>query len=312
MNKREGSALTGLKVVWLKEMQDYAGNIRMIVLMLLIVLTAGASMYVAAQTLRTYVGEDSFMLLNLFTIGKDPIPSFLSFISFLVPLTGIALGFDAINSEYQNRTLGRILSQPIYRDVLLFGKAFGAVSAMAVMLLALWLLVIGCAMFFLGVPPSGEQIARAMAFYVVTLLYSLLWYMVCMAASIMFRQSAVSALLAIALWLFFMIFWPMIAQLLAYALGGGASFTTAKLEVVLGRVSPYRLYIESALAILNPSTRSLGSVLFSQLQGAIMGSALPFGQSMLLIWPHLTAFLATIILLFSLAYGRCQRKEIRM
>ncbi|MFA6906805.1 MAG: ABC transporter permease subunit, partial [Sphaerochaeta sp.] len=105
MNKREGSALTGLKVVWLKEMQDYAGNIRMIVLMLLIVLTAGASMYVAAQTLRTYVGEDSFMLLNLFTIGKDPIPSFLSFISFLVPLTGIALGFDAINSEYQNRTL---------------------------------------------------------------------------------------------------------------------------------------------------------------------------------------------------------------
>ena len=55
----------------------------------------------------------------------------MSFISFLVPLTGIALGFDAINSEYQNRTLGRLLSQPIYRDVLLFGKALGALVAMA-------------------------------------------------------------------------------------------------------------------------------------------------------------------------------------
>jgi ABC-2 type transport system permease protein len=33
---------------------------------------------------------------------------------------------------------------------------------------------------------------------------------------------------------------------------------------------------------------------------------------MLLIWPHLTAFLATIILLFSLAYVLFQRKEIRM
>ena len=50
MNKRESSALTGLKVVWLKELQDYAGNIRMTTLMILILLTAGASMYVAAQT----------------------------------------------------------------------------------------------------------------------------------------------------------------------------------------------------------------------------------------------------------------------
>jgi ABC-2 type transport system permease protein len=195
---------------------------------------------------------------------------------------------------------------------LLFGKALGAVSAMAIILLALWLLVIGCAMLFLGVPPSGEQIARAFAFYVVTLLYALLWYLVGMMFSIIFRQSAVSALVAIALWLFFMIFWPMISQLLAYAFGGGDSFQTAKLEVVLGRISPYRLYTESALAILNPSTRSLGVVLFSQLQGAIMGSALPFGQSMLLIWPHFTAFLATIILLFAIAYVLFQRKEIRM
>lgn len=312
MNKREGSALTGLKVVWLKEMQDYAGNIRMIVLMLLILLTAGASMYVAAQTLRTYVGEDSFMLLNLFTISQDPIPSFLSFISFLVPLTGIALGFDAINSEFQNRTLGRVLSQPIYRDVLLFGKALGALTAMAVMLLALWLLVIGCAMFFLGVPPSSEQIARAMAFYGVTLLYALLWYLIGMACSVIFRQSAVSALIAIALWLFFMIFWPMIAELLAYSLGGRDTYTIAKLGVILGRVSPYQLYIESSVAILSPSTRSLGVVLFSQMEGAILGSPLPFGQSLLLIWPHTTAFLATIILLFSLGYVLFQRKEIRM
>ncbi|MGE4452979.1 MAG: ABC transporter permease [Sphaerochaeta sp.] len=312
MNRREGSALTGLQVIWLKEMQDYAGNIRMIILMFLIILTAGASMYVAAQTLRSFVGEDSFMLLNLFTISQDPIPSFLSFISFLVPLSGIALGFDAINSEYQNRTLGRILSQPIYRDVLLFGKALGAVSAMAIVLLALWLLVIGCAMLFLGVPPSGEQIARAFAFYIVTLLYALLWYLVGLMFSVIFRQSAVSALVAIALWLFFMIFWPMISQLLAYVFGAGDSYQSAKLEVILGRVSPYRLYTESALAILNPSTRSLGVVLFSQLQGAIMGSALPFGQSMLLIWPHFTAFLASIILLFVLAYMLFQRKEIRM
>lgn len=221
--EREGSALTGLKVVFVKELQEYAGSVRMVVLMVLILLTAGASLYVATQTLRSYVGEDSYMLLSLFTIAQNPIPSFMSFISFLVPLTGIALGFDAINSEYQNRTLGRLLSQPIYRDVLLFGKALGALVAMAVVLLALWLLVIGCAMFFLGVPPTGEQIARALMYYLITLLYGLLWYMIAMTMSIIFRQSAVSALVSIALWLFFMIFWPMISQVVAALAGGGAS-----------------------------------------------------------------------------------------
>ena len=34
----------------------------------------------------------------------------------------IGLGFDAVNSEHNRRTLSRILSQPIYRDALLFGK----------------------------------------------------------------------------------------------------------------------------------------------------------------------------------------------
>ena len=34
----------------------------------------------------------------------------------------IGLGFDAVNGEHNRRTLSRILSQPIYRDALLFGK----------------------------------------------------------------------------------------------------------------------------------------------------------------------------------------------
>ena len=42
-----------------------------------------------------------------------------------MPLIAIGLGFDAINGEHNRRTLSRILSQPIYRDALLFGKFLG-------------------------------------------------------------------------------------------------------------------------------------------------------------------------------------------
>jgi ABC-2 type transport system permease protein len=312
MKQREGSALTGLSVVFNKELQDFTGSARMVVLTVLILLTAGSSMYVATQTIRSLVGEDSFLLLSLFTISKDPIPSFLSFMSFLVPLTGIALGFDTINGEFQNRTLGRVLSQPIYRDVLMFGKALGALMAMAIVLLALWLLVIGSAMLFLGVPPSGEQVARALVFYVITVLYGTLWFVISMLCSIIFRQSATSALVSIAIWLFSMIFWPMLSQLVSTAIGGNGTLLAAKLHVVLSRLSPYTLYSESSIAILNPTTRSLGVVLFSQVQGAMLGSPLPFAQSLLLIWPQFTSFLASILLFFTGGYVLFQRREIRM
>src|SRR5690606_39858115 len=71
----------------------------------------------------------------------DPLPSFVSFLGFLIPLVAIALGFDAINGEYNRRTLSRVLSQPIYRDALLTGKFLGGLLVIAICLLTLWLLV---------------------------------------------------------------------------------------------------------------------------------------------------------------------------
>ena len=311
--QREGSALTGLRVVFVKELQDYTGSVRMLILIGLILLTALASLYNAAQALRSLVGEDPFLLLSLFTVSKDPVPSFASFLGFLVPLVGIAIGFDVVNREFQNRTLGRLLSQPIYRDALLFGKVLGAVAALAIVLLALWLLVIGSAMLFLGIPPSGEQVARAITFYVITLLYGGIWFILAMLFSVLFRQPATSALVSIALWLLFTVFWPMITGIIAQGMSGGgvSQLTLAHIQQGLSRISPNTLFGEATLAMLNPSTRTLGPVVFTQLQGAIMGSPLPFGQSLLLIWPHISSMAAALILIFVLAYIRFQRTEIR-
>ena len=88
----------------------------------------------------------------------------------------------------------------------------------------------------------------------------------------------------------------------------GVEFT---LQQSISRISPNTLYGEATLALLNPTTRTLGPVVFTQLQGAVVGSPLPFGQSVLLIWPHISAMAAGIILVFVLAYIRFQRTEIR-
>ncbi len=309
---REGSALTGLRVVFRKEFEDFTGSVKLMVLTFLIFLTALSSVSTACTTLKNYVEEDQFLLLSLFTLSGNTVPSLLSFMSFLVPLTAISLGFDAINSEFQNRTMGRLLSQPIYRDVLLFGKTLGALAAMASVLLVLWLLVLGSGMLFLGVMPTGEQIGRAFVFYLITLLYGALWFTIAMVCSIVTKNAATSALISIAIWLFTMIFWPIIAQLVSATIGGSDAYVSATLEVVLSRISPSVLYNQASLAILNPSTRSLGVVLFYQIEGALGGTALPFWQSFLLVLPHMAAFVASAIVWFIIAYRLFLRREIRM
>ena len=120
--RREGSPFQGLGTVAVKELADNLSSARVLVLELLIVLTALAALYGAIDDLRQNTAEDPFLLLRLFTVDHAPLPSFVAILGFLIPLMAIGLGFDAINSEHNRRTLSRILAQPIYRDALLMGK----------------------------------------------------------------------------------------------------------------------------------------------------------------------------------------------
>jgi ABC-2 type transport system permease protein len=86
---------------------------------------------------------------------------------------------------------------------------------------------------------------------------------------------------------------------------------TVNVGLGIARISPNTLFGETTLAFLNPETRALGPVLSSQMQGAVTGSPLPFGQSLLLVWPQLTGLVASVIVLFTIAYVTFQRQEVR-
>src|SRR5262249_14121515 len=135
-----------------------------------------------------------------------------------VPLIAIALAFDSVNGEFNQRTLSRVLAQPIYRDALLLGKFLAGLFTLALTLAAIWLLIMGLGVLRLGVPPSGEGGVRSLLFLVVTIFYGGVWLALGMLFSIIFRQPATAALGAIAVWLFFTIFWGIIAGLLAQVL----------------------------------------------------------------------------------------------
>jgi ABC-2 type transport system permease protein len=318
--QREGSPWQGLGTVMLKELADHLGSARMRMLEWLMLLTAAAPLYMAITSLRDTTAEDPFLLLKLFTVDRAPLPSFVGILGFLIPLMAIGLGFDAINGEHNRRTLSRILAQPIYRDALLAGKFIASLATLAISLVCLWLLVVGLGVLFLGVPPSWEEIARSLIFLVISIAYAGVWLAVAMLFSVIFRSPATAALLSLGVWLFMTLLWPMIAPVLAqmiappdirYVMLGLPSPDTLQWQVALSRLSPNQLYGEAVLAVLSPSTRALGPIFLEQLQGAVIGSALPLKESLMIAWPQVVGLVAGAILLFVITYVVFQRQEVR-
>src|SRR6266850_2613292 len=247
--RREGSALHGLGVVIMKELSDHLTSARMRVLEWLVVLVALAALYGAIQQIKDVTAEDPFLFLRLFTTSREPLPSFVAFLSFLVPLIAIGLGFDAVNGEHNRRTLSRILAQPIYRDALLFGKFIAGLFTLSISLIALWLLVIGLGLFLLGVPPSAEEMARAVIFLLVVIAYAGVWLALALLFSIVFRSAATAALVSLGVWLFLTILWPLFSPAVVVALVPSSNEETLILAAqYMSRVSPSTMFGEVVLA----------------------------------------------------------------
>jgi ABC-2 type transport system permease protein len=298
--------------VLLKELNDHLTSVRMRVLEWLVVLFAIVALYGAIQQIKDITAEDPFLFLRLFTTAREPLPfTFASFLSILVPLVAIGLGFDAVNGEHNRRTLSRVLAQPIYRDALLFGKFLAGLLTLSISLLALWLLVIGLGLLLLGVPPNTEEMARAFIFLLVTIAYGGVWLALALLFSIVFRSAATAALITLGLWLFLTFIWPFLAPAIVLAFPPSNEETLIMWAQYLSRLSPSTLFTEVLLPILNPATRSLGPLYMHQLQGAVPGAPLPLSQSLLIAWPPIVGLIAATILIFVIGYLIFQRQEVR-
>lgn len=313
-------ANTGLSAVVLKELADYLRGKRFLILSLIVGLTCFAALYTAAVTIRSTVGRDEldFVFLRLFTTSGDSLPfSFISFIAFFGPLVGVILGFDAINGERDRGTLSRLLSQPIYRDALINGKFLAGVIVIAMVIYSLGLLVGGLGLILIGIPPTIEEFLRIFAYLTLSVIYISFWLSLSMFFSVVFRQTSTSALAGIAVWLFLAVFAGLLAGMVAEAVYPvhdtsdiNRILAQTKLQQNLSRFSPATLYDEAVTTLLNPSIRTLGPIMVEQIIGAIKGP-ISFGQSLLLIWPHVVGLIAAALLCFAAAYISFMRQEIR-
>ncbi|MDO4522176.1 MAG: ABC transporter permease subunit [Eubacteriales bacterium] len=309
---------TGLYALFRKELADQLLSKRFLLLLILMYATCFASMYGAMTGLKSDKTVTEYLFLALYSTSGSSIPSFMSFIALLGPFVGLSMGFDAINSERSSGTLNRLVSQPIYRDSIIIGKFLAGCTVISIMIFSMGILMGAAGVLTTGLLPGGEEVLRIIIYLVFAVVYISFWLALSMLFSVFCRHAATSALAVIALWLFFTIFMNMVADIIAnivYPIDNQYnmvvnSLSNYTLQLNLNRLSPYYLFSEATSTIMNPLVRSVNVVTMQQLDGAISGY-LSLGQSLLLVWPHLTGLLALMLAAFAGGYVGFMRQEIR-
>jgi ABC-2 type transport system permease protein len=317
----------GILAIYRKELEDHFSSTRFILLFTLILMVSLVIAFMVGSGLRDElkdVAKPTFVFLMLFTFpGK--LFSLISFIAFFGPLIGIVLGFDSINRERSDRTLSKLVSQPIYRDSIINGKFLAGSVTITIMMLAIVLLISGLGLRLIGVVPGPEDVGRLAIYLLVSIFYISFWLGISSLFSVIFRSMATSALAAIACWIIFSFAVPLAASPLADAMYPiDQSTTTPNLELVVQNeqarkafslLSPMTLYSEATTTILDPLRKTTQSLLLmgpmERLSISRFQNPLPLRESLYIVLPHLISLIAITSVCFAISYIFFMRQEVR-
>jgi ABC-2 type transport system permease protein len=306
-----------MSVVFWKELADHFSSRRFMILLIIIFLTGLWATYATGQAIRQLADQlpSQYVFLLLLTSNAGGYFSLANFLGFFGPLVGITLGFDSISGEYARGTLSRVLSQPIYRDNLINGKFLAGLTTIGILWFSILLLVTGLGITLLGFPPNTEELWRMLIFSVVGILYLGFWLALAMLFSLLLQKTVTASLASMAVWLFMILFMPLISQALAQAIVPDPSTAEGQARYVsivelISRLSPSTLFAQTVSILLDPTERAVGLIMESQPEG-LLPSPLGLDQSLNLIWPHITTIFALVAVCFGISYIIFMRAEIR-
>jgi len=318
--EREPVFRGGWKIVARKELGDHLGSSRFTILLLLVALAGLAAVHSASGGIRdAAVGAADVpsVFLYLFVLSPDRIPSFVELIGLIGPLLGIVFAFDAINGERAQRTLPRLVSQPIHRDDVINGKFAAGIGVVSLVLTAVVAMVSGYGMVRLGIVPGLGDFVRLVGFLVVAITYISMWFGLAMLLSIVTKRAATAALASVAIWLVFALFMGLIAGSVADAVHPvhddtnlSQVLSNARTELNVRRLSPDELYQETTEVLLDPLKQSTGILVQSPDDSAVP-APLGLRESLDLAWWQLAAIAGIAVALFVASYALFLRQEIR-
>jgi ABC-2 type transport system permease protein len=229
----------------------------------------------------------------------------------------IAISFDTINNERQRGSLKTILSYPIYRDSIVYGKYLGGLLAVIMVSTVTFLGGMGLFISVTGIQITVDTVIRLAMFFGVSLVYMAIFLAIGLLLSIVLPTPSTSLLASMIVWLASIQLIPNIG----YAIGqilypvrmtfsgtGGPSFTQqagfTTLRTIISGLSPSTAYENIVNSVLTTSSLEFTS-------GAPTVTSISVTSALMTSLPSLLYFVGLLIAIFAAAYVIFMRQEIR-
>ncbi len=133
-------------------------------------------------------------------------PTFVLFI--ILSLFSIILMYDAISGEKESGLLRQILSNPLYRRQILFGKYLGALYVVILFLLCVYILIVLLMYLSPLITLTTEDILKIGTLFLTSVLYSSIFILIGLAVSSRMENSSTSLLSSVFIWIILIVIIP--------------------------------------------------------------------------------------------------------
>lgn len=195
-----------------KELRDHLTSKKFIIMLALLIL-----FYLALNAFSTTVIAQYGFRIRLF---RQLSSGLVSNISFMAPLLGIALAYDALSGEREKGSLKLLLSRPIYRENIINGKILGGFIAISIAMIITTIVGTVSAIVIWGAAPVLEDLTRLILFALLSILFTMCYYSLSLFFSSISNKSSRSTIMGVSVWAFFTIVLPIIASLIAFLILG--------------------------------------------------------------------------------------------
>ena len=249
---------------------------------------------------------------------SQTLSSMITNFSLVGGVLALAISFDTINGERQTGSMKTLLSYPIYRDKIIYGKYLGGLIVVTIVSVITFLAGIGIFVGFSGLPLTVDTVIRLGLFFMISLIYMAIFLGIGLLLSIVMPQPSTSLLASMIVWLASIRLIPNVGYAIAQiffpmrmAFGGGnspPSFSTPTgfntIRTVISALSPSTTYEEIVNNLLTTSRLQFNS-------GNVATISISISQSLATSAPYIIYFAGIFIAIFAAAYFAFMRQEIR-
>ena len=136
----------------------------------------------------------------------------IEYVSIVGAILAVILGTNTLSKERDSGGLKLILSRPVYRDQLLWGKWLGNTAVLATLLALVFLFNSVLLVIVGGIVPTAAELLRLFVFTLMALAYMLIFFSLAMFLSLRLNNSPNVFLVSLVVWMVFSFVLPQMAE----------------------------------------------------------------------------------------------------